>query len=178
MKPFLCNLHVFIGDIGTVATVINCRLYLYLRATCYWAAGRTRIKYTPISKRTYDTDNRGIEFQLEINGQKAKGTWTPYFQYNPRGVDINELRIEDGTTWGKRLPIFDGGGGHRTYEIASGELKPNPKQPKDLRWTGKYYDTAQLKDVFVKKIEAALAGQNATPLHKDFLAYFKLEPVN
>ena len=90
--------------------------------------------------------------------------------YNPDGMDIDTLQIGQN----KKISIFDGGGTHRSYEMSSGSLKPLDKQPKDLRFTGKYYSTDQLKPIFVDKIQKALAG-GGVPLHKDFLESFNIK---
>ena len=136
------------------------------------AAPQLKIKYVAVDKTTYDTDKSGLEFTVEINGKKATGFWTPTGGgYNPVGVDVNELSISQ---YG-RITIFDGGGTRRSYEISSAPVKKE-KQPKDLWFTGKYYDTAPMGQDFIKKIREGLAGptKSGATLTPEFLKYFNL----
>lgn len=123
-----------------------------------------KIKYTPITKKSYETDQSGIEFEVEINGKKATGFWQAKNQYNSQGVDIDELKIGQY----ERIRIFDGGGSRKSYEI-SGSLSLADKQPKDLRFTGRTLSISNLKASFVNKIK-----NPTVPFTKEFKEYFGL----
>lgn len=73
------------------------------------------------------------------------------------------------------IKIFNGGGNARSYEISSTPIK-REKQPKDLRFTGPYYDTTPMGQDFIKKIREGLNGQTSTgaTLTDEFKKYFKL----
>ena len=89
-----------------------------------------KIKYTPVTKKTFETDERSISFVVEINGARAKGFWTPTRRYTAQGVDVNTLYPDDGNygrSNGVGIDIFEGGGSYRTYELSTGALKPNEK---------------------------------------------------
>ncbi len=132
-----------------------------------------KIKYTAIDKKTYSTDSGGLEFEVEINGMKARGLWRPTSDYNPGGVDVDTLYYDNNKF--KTIEIFAGGGGNRHYEM-HGYPKKLDKQPKNLRFTGEYYSTLELGDTFKKKILEALAGNNKnTQLTDEFLKFFKLK---
>jgi len=130
-----------------------------------------RIKYTPIAKRAYTTQETGIEFSITINGISAKGYWIPsHGRYVSGGVDINDLRANDRSI----IPIFDGGGNRRTYEI-SAHLEKALKQPKDMSFTGPTLSIDNLKGIFVNKIKNAILNPNSEPkLSAKFLEYFNL----
>lgn len=134
---------------------------------------KIKLKYTPIDKKAYETQKSSIEFIFSINGIEAVGFWNPYFEYVSSGVDINELRPINKRNY-SGFNIFDGGGGYRMFEIHS-KLDLLEKQPKDLRFTGRYYSTLGLKNVFLEKIKNALENPEKEPkLSQEFLKYFKL----
>jgi hypothetical protein len=135
---------------------------------------KIKIKYTEITKKSYETSTDSIKFLLEINGISCKGAWSPLIGTVSSGVDINELQIED-RLWGKTIDIFDGGGTHRSYEIRA-NLEFAEKQPKDLRFTGRTMTVSNLKKVFVDKIQNALQNPEKEPkLTEEFIKFFKLE---
>lgn len=136
------------------------------------SAPELKIKYVAVDKSTYDTDKSGLEFTVEINGKKATGFWKPKYSYNPDGMDIDELMVGE---YG-RIKIFNGGGSHKSYEISSAPVKKE-KQPKDLRFTGEYYNTVPMGQDFIKKIREGLNGPTKTgaTLTPEFLKYFGLE---
>lgn len=131
---------------------------------------RPTLKYTAVDKKTYDTDTSGLEFNVEINGIKARGFWTAISQYNPGGVDIDELILSDG----RRVSIFSNGGGRRFYEV-HGTPKKLERQPKNLRFTGQYYSTINLGSIFKDKIRSACKGELNADLSDRFIEAFKLE---
>lgn len=130
---------------------------------------RVNIKYIPITKRAYTTQETGIEFQVIINGISATGFWRPSRgRYVSNGVDVNELTTQDRT----RIRIYSGGGSYRSYEI-SASLPESPKQPKDLRWTGPILSLDNLKNEFISKIKRSLENPESEPkLTPEFLKYF------
>ena len=131
---------------------------------------KTKIKYTPVTKSSYETSATPIEFKVEINGKTATGYWRPVREYVTSGVDVNDLRISQYNS----ILIFTGGGTFRTYEI-SGRLEVAEKQPRDLRFTGRTLTIKNLKNAFVDKIRKALDNPEAEPkLSKEFLEYFQI----
>lgn len=129
-----------------------------------------KIKYTAIDKQTYSSNKSGLEFKIEINGISAIGYWRPISGgYTIDGVDVNELKIGEFKT----IKIFSNGGGAKLYEIF-GYPKKLEKQPKDLRFTGEYYSTLNLGEVFKEKINDSLNGKIDAKLTKEFLEYFKI----
>ena len=131
---------------------------------------KTKIKYTAVTKSSYETSTTSIEFKVEINGKTATGYWRPVGQYVTSGVDVNDLRISQYNS----ISIFTGGGTFRTYDI-SGRLEVSEKQPRDLRFTGRRMTINNLKTVFVDKIKKALENPDAEPkLSKEFLEYFQI----
>lgn len=136
------------------------------------AAPQVKIKYVAVDKSTYETDKSGLGFTVEINGKKATGIWrSKSGGYNHDGMDIDELKTGEYS----RIKIFNGGGSAKSYEITSSPVLKE-KQPKDLRFTGKYYDTAPMGIDFVNKIREGLAGPTKTgaTLTPEFLKYFNL----
>lgn len=137
------------------------------------AAPKVKIKYVAVDKSTYETDKSGLEFTVEINGKKATGIWrSKSGGYNHDGMDIDELKTGEYS----RIRIFNGGGSAKSYEISSVPVL-SAKQPKNLRFTGRYYDTAPMGIDFVNKIREGLAGPTArtgATLTPEFLKYFNL----
>ena len=99
-----------------------------------------------LTKSLFATDKRPIEFTIDINGITALGYLQPFSEYTHRGVDINELKVNN-----NRVTIANGGGGHRTYELAIHNIPQKQKQPKNLRFTGPYYDLSFIGAEFKKK---------------------------
>lgn len=136
-------------------------------------ASKIKIVYTPIDKKVYTTQTKGIEFEIKINGKSAKGIWQKRYSRIADGVDINELQGENG----RRFYIFGTGGTQRSYPLRS-NIKELDKQPKDLRFTGPYLDISNLKKVFIDKITQAIEKPNpAEGLTKEFLEYFEIQTV-
>lgn len=134
-------------------------------------AAKTKIVYTPIDKKAYATQSKGIEFEIKINGKSAKGIWQKRYSGITDGVDINELQGQNG----RRFYIFASGGTQRSYPLRA-DIKELDRQPKDLRFTGPYLDISNLKKVFIDKITQAI--ENPSPseeLSKEFLEYFEIE---
>jgi hypothetical protein len=139
-----------------------------------------KIKYTEVTKKSYESDTSSIEFTLEINGKFARGFWRPTNQFIINGVDINELRVNFKqvgfvhTTF-DIIDIYSNGGYNKCYEIYS---KPEiaEKQPKDLRFTGRTLTIKNFKKDFIDKIKATLngTGREGVTLSKEFLDYFQL----
>lgn len=128
------------------------------------------VKYTEVDKHTYETNGRGIEFKVEINGKSATEYWVPVGDYPLRfGLDVNELRPPNG----KRLDIFIGGGTHKSYELHAYPTVKD-KQPKDLRFTGQRLDISPLKAEFKRKVGLAIGGNYPVLLSKEFLEYFNI----
>lgn len=130
---------------------------------------RNSFKYKAVDTTTYDCDDRGFKFSLIINGVESAGFWRPTFKYTPGGVDTNEVIVND-----KRIKIFDGGGSYRTYEV-SGEPILKEKQPKNLSFTGRYYDTKNLGPILVNKIKEGLKNNLKGKLSQEFLDTFDLK---
>lgn len=128
-----------------------------------------KIKYTEITKSTYETSSTGIAFNIEINGVIGKGYWVPSRgRYVSRGVDVNEITVNN-----QYVKIFDGGGTYKTYEIAA-DLEFKSKQPKDLRFTGRTMLVSNLKNIFINKIKKALTSDANAKLSDSFLNAFKI----
>jgi hypothetical protein len=93
------------------------------------------------------TSTTGIGFSLTINGILCKGVFTACYRYTHEGVDINTL-----TVGGKKIEICNGGGSRKTYEISIYDFKLKEKQPKNLSFTGPYYDLSNLGNEFKTKL--------------------------
>jgi hypothetical protein len=126
----------------------------------------SNFKVNPDSARLYATSKYSIGFSATINGKSVKGSFGPTRQYTCEGVDINELTVD-----GKRITICSGGGSHRTYEISIGPFKQKEKQPKDLRFTGPYYDLSDLGNQFKTKL-VRVVGEKPELLTDEFKKTF------
>lgn len=128
-----------------------------------------KIKYTQLDKKSYETDTRGLNFEVTINGVTGRGTWEPTMQFNKSGMDVNQLLVD-----GRYVQIFKSGGSYRAYEIfAYPDIAP--KQPKNLWMTGRTLLTTTFKSTFISKIQKALANpEQKAKLSELFLQTFKL----
>ena len=104
-------------------------------------------KFTTRDK-VYATMQNSIEFTCIINNKSVKGYFSKTRQYTCDGVDINELNVD-----GKKIKICNGGGSYRTYEISIGAFPKKEKQPKNLSFTGPYYDISNLGNQFKNQLQ-------------------------
>jgi hypothetical protein len=129
--------------------------------------------YKNFNKDTYETSKGSLGFQANINGVPIRGYWTPISGYTHDGVEINEVELNDGSKYPKRIRIFSGGGSAKTYEIYSrSAIKLKEKQPKSLLFTGRNYDISGLKDVFKQKMKEIEEGKHSDILSEEFKKHF------
>ena len=129
--------------------------------------------YKNLNTTIYETDERSITFEAKINGIPIIGHWQPISKYTAKGVEINKVILNDGNNYHTSVEIFNGGGSYKTYEIASRDaIKLKEKQPKDLSFTGRIYDTSGLKDVFSKKMKEIEDGKHDNILSEKFKKHF------
>lgn len=99
------------------------------------------------SQRLYATKTAGLSFSVKINDIITKGIFRKKFRYTYEGVDINELQVN-----GKYITICDGGGSYRSFEINVGSFEEKEKQPKNLAFTGPYFDISHLGSEFKRQL--------------------------
>ena len=129
---------------------------------------KNTIKYTEVTKKSYETSDVSIEFKVEINGIVAKGWWQPCrSRYVKDGIDVNQLDINR-----RKIDIFTNGGTRTAYEIRA-RLELATIQSKDLRFTGRTLSIKNLKRVFVDKIKAALIDEQLQ-FTEDFINTFNI----
>jgi hypothetical protein len=116
----------------------------------------------------YATNKNKIPFEVVINGVKASGYLAPKYRYTYEGVDINELLVN-----GKRVEITSGGGNYRSYELSLGKFKEKEKQPKNLQFTGPYYELSDLGTKFKTKL-LDIINNKPELLTEDFKKVFNI----
>jgi len=131
--------------------------------------GTLKIKYTAVDKKTCEADGDTIQFTVKINGVKAWGRWRPYSCGNlVNGVWVNDLLVGSDEYVG----IFTK---DKTRNIRAEEqmFLPLSKQPKNLSFTGRWYDTSFLGKVFTDAITKAVES-NSPLLTDSFKETFKI----
>jgi hypothetical protein len=116
----------------------------------------------------FATSTKKISFEVVINGVKASGYLAPKFTYTHQGVDINELLVN-----GKGVEISSGGGTNRSYELDLGSFKEKEKQPKNLQFTGPYYELSDLGSKFKTKL-INIINNKPELLTEDFKKVFNI----
>jgi len=121
---------------------------------------KIKISYFKLkNKKVYATMKSGLGYSVKINGVEADGFFSPIWEYAAKGIDTNELWVND-----KKITITVKGGGHRTYPIAIWDLPEKEKQPKNLSFTGPYHDTSKIGTEFKKQL------LNIIETHPDWLS--------
>jgi hypothetical protein len=107
----------------------------------------TRFK---VLDRVYATKKSGVGFTCVINGKSVTGVFQSISgDYVYRGMDIDQVKVEGKTV---QLCVVESGG-YRYYEIAiQSALPEKEKQPKNLSFTGPYYDTSIIGKKFAERI--------------------------
>ena len=100
-----------------------------------------------VTNSVYATMKHGIKFTAKINGIPVTGYLEAKYEYTHRGMDIDELEVG-----GKRIRIANGGGSYRSYAVSIGRLKEKEKQPKNLSFTGPYYDVSNIGNEFKQSL--------------------------
>jgi hypothetical protein len=116
----------------------------------------------------FATSKNKIPFDVVINGVKASGKFGPKFTYTHQGVDVNELLVN-----GKKIEITSSGGTSRSYELDLGGFKEKEKQPKNLQFTGPYYELSDLGTKFKTKL-LDIINNKPELLTEDFKKVFNI----
>ena len=114
-----------------------------------------KIKVTnfKVLDRVYATFKGALEVHATINSIPVIVYFHQVYGYIHDGADLNEVIIK---STNEKVRICSSGGTHKTYEITTGSFPKKDKQPKNLSFTGPYYETSFLKERLTSELNRIL----------------------